>query len=129
MYQQLILVGNLGNDPEMRYTPSGVQVTTFRLAVNKRWTDSDGQSQEKTTWFNLTAWRRLAEVANQYLHKGSKVMIVGEVEEARPWVDKEGNQQASIEVTIREFKMLDGRSANGTNGSEAVATEEVDIPL
>ncbi len=120
MYQQLTLIGNLGGAPEMRYTPSGVAVTSFRLAVNKRWTDNDGQQREKATWFNITTWRRQAEIVNQYLSRGSKVLIVGEVEEARPWVDRDGNQRASIEITANEVRFLDGRPQEGTANNGAV---------
>ena len=70
MYQQIVLIGNLGNDPELRYTPSGVPVASFDLAVKKSWTDAEGGKQEKTTWFRVTAWRKLAEIAAQYLAKG-----------------------------------------------------------
>ena len=81
MYQQLTLVGNLGSTPEMRYTPSGVAVTSFRLAVNRNWTSSEGEQKEKTTWFNITCWRGLAETVNQYLDKGRQVLVVGTVDE------------------------------------------------
>lgn len=132
MYQQILLVGRLGNDPEMRYTPSGVPVTSLRLAVNKRWTDTEGKSQEKTTWFSITAWQRLAEIANEYMHKGEQIMVIGEVEEARPYVDRDGNQQASIEIRAQEIKMLGSRSApNGSdsNGTHAVGESAAEIPL
>jgi len=110
MFQQLILVGHLGSTPEMRYTSSGIPVTNFRLAVNRRWTNKEGQSQEKTTWFNVNLWERRAEIAAQYLSKGSKVMIMGEVDRAHPWQDRDGNLQASIEVTAHQFQFLDGRN-------------------
>ncbi len=71
MYQQLTLIGNLGNDPEMRYTPSGVAVTSFSLAVSRSWTGKDGQRQEKTIWFRVSAWDKLAETASQYLDQGA----------------------------------------------------------
>ena len=77
MYQQITLVGNLGNDPEMRYTPSGVPVVSFSLAVNKSWTTPDGQRQDRTTWFRVTAWRKTAEIVSQYLTKGRQVLIIG----------------------------------------------------
>lgn len=151
MYQQVMLIGNLGGAPEMRYTPSGVSVASFRLAVNKRWTDNEGKPQEKTTWFNITTWRGQAEIVNRYLSKGSKVLVVGEVDEARPWVDRDGNQRASVEITASEVRFLDSRpqersnnngaghnrrQSNGSNGSAATAKEEaavgeavLDIPL
>lgn len=128
MFQQLMLVGHLGSDPEMRYTSTGVPVTNFQLAVNRRWTNQDGQPQEKTTWFRINLWRRQAEVASQYLTKGAKVMILGEIESARPWTDRDGNLQASIEVTANQFRFLDSQSANGsTNGNGA--HEEIPHPI
>ena len=121
MFQQLILVGHLGSEPEMRYTSSGVPVTNFSLAVNRRWTNQEGQTQEKTTWFRVSMWRRQAEIASQYLAKGAKIMVVGEIETARPYTDRDGNLQASIEVTANQFQFLDSRAAGGTNGTEANA--------
>ena len=141
MYQQLTLVGNLGSTPEMRYTPSGVAVTSFRLAVNRKWTSSEGEQKEKTTWFNITCWRGLAETVNQYLDKGRQVLVVGTVDEARPWVDREGNQRASIEITADEVRFLGAPSAamNGTanrnannakNGEPQAGAESVaDVPF
>ena len=81
MYQQITLIGNLGRDPEMRYTPSGVPVTNFSIAVSRSWTGNDGQRQEKTVWFRVAAWQRQAETCNQYLTKGQRVLVVGEMEE------------------------------------------------
>jgi single-strand DNA-binding protein len=122
MYQQVTLIGHLGNDPEMRYTPAGEAVTNMRLAVNRRWTREDGQPQEKTTWFNVTLWRRQAELASQYLSKGKKVLITGEIDGARPWTDREGNLRASIEITARDFRFMENR----TNGHDSEQAAEVD---
>lgn len=119
MFQQSILIGNLGNTPEMRYTPSGVPFTNFRLAVNRRWTGENGQPMEKTTWFNITTWRRQAELASQYLEKGSRVLIIGEIEGARPYTDREGAQRASIDVTGHEIRFMDSRREE--HGGDAVA--------
>ena len=80
MWQQCIIIGNLGRDPEMRFTGDGTPVTSFSVAVNRRWTNQDGSQGEKTWWFRVTAWRRLAETCNQYLRKGSPVMVIGEVD-------------------------------------------------
>lgn len=110
MYQQITLVGNLGNDPEMRYTPSGVPVASFSLAVNKSWTTQDGQRQDKTTWFRITTWRKQAEIISQYLTKGRQVLVVGEIEEARPWTDRDGNPRATLEVTAQIIKFLGNRN-------------------
>ncbi len=134
MYQQVILVGNLGSDPEMRYTPSGVPVASFSLAVNRVWTGQDGQQQEKTVWFRVTTWRKQAEIVSQYLTKGRQVMVVGEIEEPRAYIDREGNPRASLEVTARTIKFLGGRGeapasySTGTANSGEIADEE-DIPF
>jgi single-strand DNA-binding protein len=129
MFQQVILIGYLGNDPEMRYTAAGDPVTNLRLAVNRRWTREDGQVQEKTTWFHVTFWRRQAEFANQYLSKGKRVMIIGEIDGARPYTDRDGNPRASIDIQGREMRFLESRnhdqeadvalsqSSDPTNGS------------
>lgn len=136
MYQQITLVGNLGTDPEMRYTPSGVAVTTFSLAINKTWTTQDGQRQDKTTWFRVTAWRSLAETCSKYLSKGRQVLVIGEVEDARPWTDKDGNMRASLEVTAQVVRFLGNRSDAVGGPSPAMqdqnsndVTAEEDIPF
>ncbi len=140
MYQQIILIGNLGDAPIMRYTPTGVPVASFSLAVNKKWTGQDGAQQEKTTWFRITCWRKQAEIVSEYLVKGSKVMVIGEVEDAKPWTDRDGNQRASLEVTAQTVKFLSGRGEGqggdaGTNPAKEPepATKRVmldeDIPF
>ena len=116
MFQQITLVGNLGRDPEMRYTPSGVPVTSFSVATSRRYQGQDGQWQEKTIWFRATAWRKTAETVSQYLTKGSKVLIIGELEEPRPWTDKDGNTQVSLEVTVQTIKFLSARGENSGGG-------------
>ena len=118
MYQQITLIGNLGNDPEMRYTPGGVPVVSFNLAVNKSWTTQEGQRQDRTTWFRVTAWRKTAEIVSQYLTKGRQVMVIGEVEDARAYVDKDGNSRASLEVTAQVIKFLGNRGDMPMMGGE-----------
>ncbi len=108
-YQQLTVVGNLGRDPEMRYTPTGVPVTSFSLAVSRNWTDQNGQRQEKTTWFRVSAWRKLAEIVSQYATKGQLVLVSGEIDEPRIWTDKDGNARVSLEMTAQTFRLLGGR--------------------
>lgn len=116
MFQQVTLVGNLGRDPEMRYTPSGAPVTHFSVASTRRYQTQDGQWQDKTVWFNVTAWRKTAEAASQYLTKGSRVLIIGELEEPRTWVDKDGNTRASLELTALTLKFLSPRGENSGGG-------------
>ncbi len=114
MYQQITLIGNLGRDPEMRYTPTGVPVTSFTMAVSRSWVGQDGQRQEKTTWFRVTAWRKLAETASQYLTKGSKVLVVGELEDPNAYIDREGQARASLEVTAQTIRFLSTRGEAGS---------------
>ena len=114
MYQEISLIGNLGGEPEMRYTQGGIPVTSFSLAVTKRWKGSDGQQQERTTWFRVSAWRGLAEPCSNYLHQGSRVFVVGEVEGAHPYKDRDGNPQASIEVSAQTVRFLDAKGETTT---------------
>ncbi|MGC9359432.1 MAG: single-stranded DNA-binding protein [Anaerolineae bacterium] len=113
MYQKLIIIGNLGRDPEMRYTPDGTPVTSFSVATNKRWTTSDGQQGERTVWFRVTAWRRLAETCSQYLTKGRQVLVEGELQEPQVWQGRDGEWRASLEVTAYTVKFLGGRGDTG----------------
>jgi single-strand DNA-binding protein len=140
MYQQITLIGNLGGDPEMRYTPSGVPVTSFSMAVTRNWTGQDGQRQEKTIWFRITAWRKLAETASQYLTKGSKVLVVGTLEEPRAYTDRDGNLRAALEVTADTIRFLSTRGETGAAvpaaaamaagaGADAPAMSDEDIPF
>ena len=106
MYQQIAFIGHLGGDPTMRVTSDGTPVTSFSVATNRRWTGQDGTTQEKTVWFNVTAWQRLAETCNEYLTKGQRVLVVGELGEPSTWADPEGNARASLEVQARHVKFL-----------------------
>jgi single-strand DNA-binding protein len=131
MYQKTIIVGYLGRDPEMRYTPSGTAVTNFSVAVTRRWTGRDGQQQEKTTWFRVNAWEKLAELCNQYLTKGQLVLVEGDVE-ARPWTSQEGEARASLDLRAWNVRFLGGRQSANYEGSalrEGGATGEDDIPF
>lgn len=111
MFQQVTIVGNLGADPEMRYTPSGVPVANFSVAVNRRWTGQDGTAQERTTWFRVTAWRKDADNVTKYLSKGSPVLVIGELEEPSVWQAKDGEYRASLDVTARTIRFLSGGAA------------------
>jgi single-strand DNA-binding protein len=117
MYQRLVLVGRLGRDPEMRYTPDGTPVTSFSVATDRRWTDASGQQQERTVWFRVTAWRRLAETCNQYLTKGRMVLVEGELNEPRPYQGRDGEWRASLDVTANLVRFLGGRSDAGPGGA------------
>ena len=89
---KVILVGNLGKDPELRYTPAGAAVVTFSLATSEKYTDRDGNRQTKTEWHNIVAWRQLAEICGKYLHKGKQVYIEGSLQ-TRKWQDRDGNDR------------------------------------
>ncbi|MFZ1267354.1 MAG: single-stranded DNA-binding protein, partial [Anaerolineae bacterium] len=109
MWQKITIVGNLGSDPDMRYTPSGVPVTSFSVAVNRKVKLQDGSLQDKTTWFRVTAWRQLAETCSQYLSKGRMVLIEGEVE-ASAYMAQDGTPRASLELTARDVRFLGNRT-------------------
>ena len=128
MYQRIVIVGNLGDDPEMRFTPSGVPVTSFSVAVNRRWTNSNGEQREKTTWFRVTAWRKLAEHCNQYLSKGRLVLVEGEVD-VSAWLDNAGNPRATLELTARNVRFLGGRGNGSGSGMPTEPAEDEDIPF
>jgi single-strand DNA-binding protein len=114
MLAELTVIGYLGADPEMRYTPDGTPVTNFSVAATRKWNNQDGSQGEETTWFRCTAWRRMAEVVNEYLKKGRLVYLKGTLKpEIRIWTDNSGNPRASYEVTLREIKFLGGGNGNG----------------
>ena len=115
---KVILVGNLGQDPELRYTGSGTAVCNMRLATNESYKDSDGQLVEKTEWHNIVAWSRLAEICSEYLKKGSQVYFEGSLQ-TRSWEDRDGNTRYTTEVKAREMMMLSGRGDGGYDGGGA----------
>lgn len=113
-YQQVIIVGNLGRDPEMRYLQSGVPVCNFTVAVNQV-TGSAENRTEKTVWFRVAAWRELGERCSQYLAKGRQVMVIGTVD-ARAYTDNSGQPQATLELTARDVRFLGSREDGGQGG-------------
>ena len=106
MFQQINIIGNLGFDPEGRYTPSGQAVTSFSVAVSKKYTDKSGEKIEKTTWFKVTAWGKLAEVCNEYLQKGSRVAVWGEMQAPNVYEKKDGTHAANLELTASKVLFL-----------------------
>ena len=103
---KVILIGNLGRDPELRYTSSGVPVATFTLATTEEWKDRNtGNKQEHTEWHRIVAWRRLGEICGEYLHKGSKVYIEGKLR-TRTWEDKDGNTRYTTEIVAQTLQIL-----------------------
>jgi len=141
MYHTLILVGNVGRDPEMRYTPSGQPVTSFSVATNRQYTSNNGEQVKETVWFRVTTWGKQAETCNQYVKKGSKVLVEGRLTPdatsggPRIWTDQSGNPRASFEVTASTVRFLSSKgesSGGGSEGSEAGfvgAPSEDDIPF
>lgn len=103
---KVMLIGNVGNDPEMRYTPNGSAVTEFRMAVNRRYTTSEGEQREETEWFRVSAWTRLAEQVNQYVVKGMKLFVEGRLS-SRAYIDRDGQPRASLEVSAFNVLFLD----------------------
>ncbi len=104
---KVVLIGNLGSDPEMRFTPSGVQVASVSLATSESWNDKNGERHERTEWHRLVLWRKLAEIAGQYLKKGSKIYAEGKLQ-TRTWDDQKGQRHYMTEVVVNNLEMLDG---------------------
>ncbi len=114
---KVILIGNLGRDPEVRYTPSGAAVANFSIATSEEWKDKDsGQKQERTEWHRIVAWRRLGEICGEYLHKGSQVYIEGKLQ-TRSWEDRDGNKRYTTEVYASSMQML-GSASRGARSTE-----------
>ena len=138
MYQNLIIVGNLGRDPEMRYTPSGQAVTNFNVATNRKYTASDGNKVEETTWFRVSTWGKTAEACNQYLKKGSKVLVEGRLKpdpdtgSPRTFTRQDGTTGASFELTANQVRFLSTRvedeGAYTADNSQGISEPE-DIPF
>jgi single-strand DNA-binding protein len=113
---KVILVGNLGKDPETRYMPNGKAVTNFSIATSESWTDkSSGDKQERTEWHNIVMFEKLAEIAAEYLRKGSQVYVEGSLR-TRKWQDKEGKDRYTTEIVARDMQMLGGRTGAGGAG-------------
>jgi len=127
---KVMLIGNLGRDPEVRYTPSGVAVATFTIATNESWRDQDGNTQERTEWHNIVAWRKLAEICGEWLKKGKKVYIEGRLQ-TRSYDDKNtGTKRYMTEIVADNMIMLDSRGSAGESTQQAPAqsSEEPSLP-
>jgi single-strand DNA-binding protein len=112
---KVMIIGHLGRDPEMRYTPSGRPVTTFSVATSRTWFSAEGERNEETEWFNVVSWGSLAEICNQHLHRGQQVYIEGRLQ-TRTWDDSEGKKRSTTELVAREMIMLgDGREDSSTS--------------
>ena len=114
---KVILIGNLGSDPEVKYTPDGVPVANFNLATSESWNDRNtGERQERTEWHRLVLWRKLAEIAGQYLKKGAKIYVEGKLQ-TRSWDDQSGQKRYMTEIVVNDMQMLDSRGEGGGSGS------------
>jgi single-strand DNA-binding protein len=124
MYHTIIIVGNLGRDPEMRYTPNGAPVTSFNVASSRQYTNSKGERVKETVWFRVSAWNKLAETCNNYLHKGSKVLVEGrlvpDISTGGPRVfsRQDGTPGASFEVNAATVRFLESKSEGGGMGGD-----------
>jgi single-strand DNA-binding protein len=125
---KVMIIGNLGRDPEMRYTPSGKPVTTFSVATSRAWNTSEGEKRMETEWFNVVAWSSLAEICKQYLTKGQQVYIEGRLQ-TRHWDDQEGNKHTSVEIVANEMIILGERREAGESSSESESIEEEEFPF
>lgn len=125
---KVMVIGHLGRDPEMRYTPSGRPVTTFTVAVSRSWNTADGERRTETEWFNIVAWGNLAEICKQYLHKGQQVFIDGRLQ-TRRWEDKEGQKHTSVEVVANEMMMLGDRRDSSNQAQESEQASDVSEPV
>jgi single-strand DNA-binding protein len=138
---KVLLIGNLGKDPELSYTPSGVAVAKFSIATGERWKDQDGNIQERTEWHNIVAWRKLAEICGQYLKKGSRIYLEGKLQ-SRSWDDKNtGVKRYATDIVADDLIMLDARSAQAGGvppvndvapppaAEESTSSEKEDLPF
>jgi single-strand DNA-binding protein len=136
MYQKIVLAGNLGRDPEMRYTPSGQAVTNLSVATNRTYTDSSGEQVKETVWFRVSVWGRQAESCHQYLRKGRQVLVEGRLvgdENGNPriWTRQDGTPGASFEVNAQTVRFLGGRGDADIDfeGAPSTPESEDDIPF
>jgi single-strand DNA-binding protein len=126
---KVMIIGYLGRDPEMRYTPSGRPVTSFSVGTTRTWNSPDGERREETEWFNVVAWGNLAEICKQYLAKGQQVYIEGRLQ-TRRWEDQEGKKHSSTEVVANEMIILGERTRpSGEAGSEPASADEDEFPF
>jgi single-strand DNA-binding protein len=124
---KVILVGNLGADPEVRYMPSGDAITNIRLATTDSWKDKNGEKQERTEWHRVAFFGKLAEIAGEYLKKGSQVYVEGRIQ-TRKWQDKEGQDRYTTEIVADRMQMLGGRGSGGMESMDSPARGSAAAP-
>ena len=127
MFQRIIVVGRLGNDPELRKTNTDRTVCSFSVACNRRWTGQDGQPHERSTWFRVSTWDRLAEVCSQHLTKGQLVLVEGEIESSA-WLGQDGQPRSSLDLTARVVRFLSPRK-EGEASTELPPPADEEIPF
>ena len=120
---KVVLIGNLGRDPEMRYMPSGDAIANFSIATTDNWKDKDGQKQERTEWHRISVFGKLAEICGEYLKKGSPVYVEGKLQ-TRKWQDKEGNERQTTEVVADRMQMLGGRESTAPDARQPSQSTE-----
>jgi len=125
---KVMIIGRLGRDPEMRYTPSGRPVTTFSVATSRSWNTADGERRTETEWFNVVAWSSLAEICNQYLVKGQQVYIEGRLQ-TRQWEDDQGKRHSSVEIVANEMIILGPRRSDSNAEDKDETIEEEEFPF
>jgi single-strand DNA-binding protein len=125
---KVMIIGRLGRDPEMRYTPSGRPVTTFSVATSRTWNTSDGERRTETEWFNVVAWGSLAEICKQYLTKNRLIYVEGRLQ-SRHWEDADGNKHYSTEIVANEMIMLDEKRETNNESPEEETIEEDEYPF
>ncbi len=124
---KVILVGNLGRDPEVRYTQNGNAVANINLATNEVWNDKSGQRQERTEWHRIVVWGKQAEIAKEYLSKGRQIYVEGSLQ-TRQWDDKDGHKRYTTEIRCQRFVMLGGRGGEGRSESVGGSVPEPEMP-
>jgi len=125
---KVMLIGRLGRDPEMRYTPSGRPVTTFSLATSRTWNTSEGERRTETEWFNIVAWGSLAEICKQFLNKGQQVYVEGRLQ-TRHWEDAEGSKHSVTEIVANEMIILGDRREMNNAAGELGTEDEDEFPF
>ncbi len=125
---KVMVIGDVGRDPEMRYMPSGRPVTSFSVATTRNWTNSEGERREETEWFNVVAWGNLAEICKQYLRKGQQVYIEGRLQ-TRSWEDREGRKRFRTELVANEMILLGSRRGTSSEAVESNAGGEEEFPF
>ena len=127
MLNKAMLIGRLGQDPTIRYLNDGTMVTTFSIATDEQWKDKNGEKVQKTTWHNIVCWKKLAEIAGNYLKKGSQVFIEGKIDN-RSYEDKDGNKRYVSEIVASTMTMLGGKANGGEKAAEQHSAPSSSVP-